>query len=69
MVLTGRAEAWVEAGVQIWDLAPMKILLEEAGGRFTDLAGRPTIASGNCIASNAALHEHVLAALSATAGG
>ncbi len=63
MVLAGKAEAWVEAGVQIWDLAPMKVLLEEAGGRFTDLAGRPTHASGNCIASNGAVHEHVLAAL------
>ena len=40
MVLTGRAEAFVEAGVQIWDIAPLKILVEEAGGRFTDLGGR-----------------------------
>jgi histidinol-phosphatase len=69
MVLTGRAEAWVEAGVQIWDLAPMKILLEEAGGRFTDLAGRLTIASGNCIASNGALHESMVEALRRTATG
>ncbi len=60
MVLTGSAEVWIEAGVQIWDLAPMKVLLEEAGGRFTDLAGRPTITSGGCVASNGALHEHVL---------
>ena len=60
MVLTGRAEAWVEAGVQIWDLAPMKVLVEEAGGRFTDLAGAPTIASGNCIVSNRGVHESVL---------
>jgi histidinol-phosphatase len=63
MVLAGRAEVWVEAGVQIWDLAPMKILVEEAGGRFTDLAGRPTIASGDCIASNGAVHDLVLEAL------
>ena len=63
MVLAGRAEVWVEAGVQIWDLAPMKILVEEAGGRFTDLAGRPTIASGDCVASNGAVHDLVLEAM------
>ncbi len=66
MVLAGRAEAWIEAGVQVWDLAPMKVLVEEAGGKFTDLLGRPAITSGNCVASNARLHAHVLAALRAT---
>jgi histidinol-phosphatase len=63
MVLTGRAEAWIEAGVQLWDLGPMKVLVEEAGGRFTDLVGRATPASGNAIASNGSVHEHMLAAL------
>ncbi len=63
LVLQGKAEAWVEAGVQVWDLAPLRILVEEAGGRFTDLEGRPTHASGSCIASNGLLHDHVLRAL------
>jgi len=64
MVLQGRAEAWVEAGVKVWDLAPLKVLAEEAGGRFTDLAGRPSCASGDCLLSNGAVHAHVLGALS-----
>jgi histidinol-phosphatase len=64
MVLTGRAEAWVEAGVQVWDLAPLKILVEEAGGKFTDFSGNPTVESGNAIATNGALHAHVLGMLS-----
>lgn len=64
MVLRGQAEAWVEAGVQIWDLAPMKVLIEEAGGAFTDLLGRATIRSGHCLASNGLLHGHVLTAFS-----
>ena len=63
MVLTGRAEAFVEAGVQVWDIAPLKILIEEAGGRFTDLAGAATHLSGACVASNGLVHDHVLAAL------
>jgi len=66
LVLRGQTEVWVEAGVQIWDIAPMPVLIEEAGGRFTDLAGRPTHASGNCVASNGLVHDHVLAALSGT---
>lgn len=61
-VLTGRAEAWIEAGVQIWDLAPLKILVEEAGGRFTSLDGTATIAKGDCIASNGKVHDHIAAA-------
>lgn len=65
LVLTGRAEAWLEAGVKEWDLAPLKVLVEEAGGRFTDLAGHPTVASGHCLASNGLVHEHVLAQLAA----
>ncbi|MBI4510454.1 MAG: inositol phosphatase [Deltaproteobacteria bacterium] len=60
MVLAGRADAWIEAGVQAWDLAPHKILVEEAGGRFTDFTGLPTVASGNAVATNGVLHAHVL---------
>jgi histidinol-phosphatase len=63
MVLDGRAEAFIEAGVQVWDIAPLQILVEEAGGRFTDLHGAPTHTSGHCLASNGLVHEHVLAAL------
>jgi histidinol-phosphatase len=69
MVLTGRAEAWVEAGVQVWDLAPLKVLVEEAGGRFTDLAGAPTHLSGECVASNGRVHDRVLAAFAAARPG
>jgi histidinol-phosphatase len=63
LVLKGQAEAWIEAGVKIWDLGPLPVLLEEAGGRFTDFDGTPTHASGNAIGSNGLLHEHVLRTL------
>lgn len=69
LVIAGRAEAWLEAGVKEWDLAPLKVLVEEAGGRFTDLAGRPSVSSGHCLASNGLVHEHVLAALREARGG
>jgi histidinol-phosphatase len=63
LVLRGQAEAWVEAGVKIWDLGPIPVLVEEAGGRFTDLAGKASVETGGCIASNGLVHDHVLAAL------
>jgi histidinol-phosphatase len=66
LLLQGKAEAWVEAGVKIWDLGPLKVLVEEAGGRFTDLSGKATVASGACVASNGLVHDHVLAALRGT---
>jgi len=68
LLLTGRAEAWIEAGVQIWDLAPLQILVEEAGGRFTDFNGTPTVKSGNAVATNGPLHQHLLDALATSTG-
>jgi len=66
-VLRGQAEIMLEADVKPWDIAPFKILFEEAGGRFTDLAGRPTIYSGNALATNGRLHDEALALLHGTA--
>jgi histidinol-phosphatase len=66
-VLRGQAELMLEADVKPWDLAPFKVLFEEAGGRLTDFAGRPTIYSGTALASNGSLHAEALAALSGTA--
>jgi histidinol-phosphatase len=64
MVLDGRAEAWLEAGVQVWDLAPFAVLLEEAGGRFTCWRGTRSIETGAAVGTNGRVHEHVLRALS-----
>lgn len=62
-VVEGRADAWIEAGVREWDLAAPRLLVEEAGGRFTDLLGRPSHAMGHAAASNGLLHGDVLAAI------
>lgn len=60
MLLDGRAEVWIEAGVREWDLAPLRILVEEAGGRFTDFDGGTDLATGRAVASNGYLHDEVL---------
>jgi histidinol-phosphatase len=63
LVADGKAEIYVEVDLKPWDLAPCKIVVEEAGGRFTDLAGRPTIYSGNALVSNGRLHDAALTLL------
>lgn len=60
LVTTGRAEIMVETGINAWDVACFKVLIEEAGGRFTDLRGEDTIYSGTALATNGLLHEAVL---------
>ena len=39
LVATGRVEAMVDPVAALYDLAPMPVILAEAGGRFTDWAG------------------------------
>ena len=67
-VLRGQAELMIEADVKPWDVAPFKVLFEEAGGRFTDFAGQPTIYSGTAVASNGRVHAEALALLNSGAG-
>jgi len=59
-VFEGKAEAHLEVGVHPWDLAPMKILVEEAGGRYSDLDGGSSIYKGSCLVSNGRLHDRFL---------
>lgn len=63
LVAEGKAEIYLEADLKPWDLAPCKILVEEAGGRFTDLEGAPTIYTGSALATNGRLHDAVLRTL------
>ena len=65
LLAEGKAEIYLEVDLKPWDLAAPRILVEEAGGRFTDLAGRPTIYSGTALATNGRLHDAVLALLRA----
>lgn len=46
-----------------WDLAPLIVIVEEAGGRFTDLSGERTARGGHAVATNGPLHHEVLGIL------
>jgi histidinol-phosphatase len=63
LVAAGKAEIYVETDLKPWDAAPVKILVEEAGGRLTDFTGRPTIYGGSVLATNGRLHERALTLL------
>lgn len=60
LVATGRAEIMLDPVMALWDCAPLQVILEEAGGTFTDWNGRPTIHAGESIATNGLLLPEVL---------
>jgi histidinol-phosphatase len=60
LVAAGAMDVMVEPIVNVWDLAPLLVVVEEAGGRFTDLGGRRRIDGGSALTTNGALHDTVL---------
>lgn len=65
LVAEGAVDIAVEPEVKLWDLAPLDILVREAGGRFTNLAAEPGPHGGSAVATNGLLHDAVVAHLSA----
>jgi histidinol-phosphatase len=62
LVAEGSVDAAFEAVVALWDVAAVQVIVEEAGGRFTDLRGERTPAGGTCVTSNGLLHDEILRA-------
>lgn len=60
MVATGEADLWIERKGEIWDLAPLQVIVEEAGGRFFDFSGQRTIRGGNAVACTPGLEQAIL---------
>jgi histidinol-phosphatase len=63
LVATGRAELMVDPIANPWDLAAVQVVVEEAGGRFSDWLGEPTAFGGNGIGSNGLVHDFALGIL------
>jgi fructose-1,6-bisphosphatase/inositol monophosphatase family enzyme len=55
MLATGRADIMVDDQMNPWDAAAVQVVIEEAGGRFSDFCNRPTAFGGDSIATNGAL--------------
>jgi histidinol-phosphatase len=60
LVAEGAVDIGAEAVVTLWDLAALQVIVEEAGGTFTDLTGKPTPDGGSAVSSNGLLHAQVL---------
>ncbi|HZQ30519.1 MAG TPA: histidinol-phosphatase [Mycobacterium sp.] len=64
LVAEGAVDVAAEPEVSVWDLAPLDILVREAGGTFTSLDGVAGPHAGSAVATNGLLHDAVLAQLS-----
>ncbi len=59
LLAQGKSDVWMEPNAAPWDLAPLKILIEEAGGLLRSLSGEDTIYGGNAYACTPGLASYV----------
>jgi histidinol-phosphatase len=64
LVAEGAVDGSIDAiGVAEWDLAAVQVIVEEAGGRFTDFEGVARLDGRSALASNGRLHDELLRSL------
>jgi histidinol phosphatase-like enzyme (inositol monophosphatase family) len=60
LVATGRADVMIDPIVNLWDAAALQPVIEGAGGHYSDWQGRPSVHTGNAVATNPKLAGLVL---------
>ncbi|CRZ15468.1 histidinol-phosphatase [Mycolicibacterium neworleansense] len=60
MVAEGAVDIACEPEVKLWDIAPLDILIREAGGTFSSIDGSTGPHGGSALATNGLLHRQVL---------
>ena len=68
LLAEGAVDIAAEPELEVYDMAALDIIVREAGGRFTSLAGDDGPFGGNALATNGHLHEAALSFLGAVAG-
>jgi len=68
LVAEGAIEIACEPVVELWDLAAPQLIVEEAGGRFTDLRGEARADGGSGIGTNGLVHEAALEVVGSRSG-
>ncbi len=63
LVATGRADAMLDSGLSVWDVAPMNVIIPEAGGAITSWDGESNPQGGDVVATNGVLHAPMRALL------
>jgi len=64
LVAEGCGEFSLDFNIKPWDMAAIKIIIEEAGGKFSDVQGVNTIYSNNMVVSNGLFHEQIVSYMS-----
>jgi histidinol-phosphatase len=68
LAATGRIDAMLDPTVSLWDIAPMPVIMAEAGGRFSAIDGQPGAHHRSGLATNGVIHDallHVIASVTA----
>jgi histidinol-phosphatase len=65
LVAEGAVDIAAEPDLEIYDMAALAVVVDEAGGRFGGLDGRPGPHSGNALSTNGKLHDQAMAFLGA----
>jgi histidinol-phosphatase len=60
LVAEGALEIAVEPKLALWDMAALDLIVTEAGGIFSSIAGVPGPHGANALSTNAALHSYVV---------
>ena len=68
LVAEGACDIGLDPIVSLWDLAPLQVIVEEAGGRFTSFGGEARADGGSAISSNGILHDEARRILTAGKG-
>jgi histidinol-phosphatase len=63
LIAEGAGEVALDLGVSPWDVAPLQVIVEEAGGLATTVEGERTIYGGSLVSSNRIMHQDALNAL------
>ena len=69
LVAEGAVDVMIEPILSLWDIAALRPIVEEAGGRISDLSGAGWADEQPCITTNGLLHDAVLASFRAPAEG
>lgn len=60
LVAEGALEVGLDPVVAIWDVAALQVIVEEAGGKFTDFHGKARLDGGSAVSSNGLVHDDVV---------
>jgi histidinol-phosphatase len=63
LVAEGAVDIAMDPIVNLWDVAALVPIIDEAGGRWSTIDGRDDVNGGDFVCTNGPLHDTVLAAL------